>query len=333
MQTILLQRVIISCLSVMFYITAIAAGCKRHPSNLTNINIVTEPKVIPTERVTTGKTPSNALPSVKSVSDSVSQEEEEEEEEENIEELVEAEQVLEAERNLLEQEVNEEKQSPSAPSPWCYEPISSSKDQVFTSEYSQQASSYNFCPTTFAFDPSPPSYESHRFDHRSTFYTSSNANIDFKSICNPNDLKDALKHRTHKLQHVTFYLAKLRKLKPKKIFLLKINLKDLDYLEKKLKKSEDQKNILEQTKNAIYLDETFIGGKEMPIEIISISIAILEYEIKYLKKVIQKRQKKKKKKEFDHTNDPNLSQGSCTNVSKLYPDLPSDLNLLSASAG
>ncbi|MGI2261783.1 hypothetical protein ACRRVA_00430 [Candidatus Cardinium hertigii] len=322
MQHILLQKVIIYYLSVMFYITAIAAGCKRHPANLTNINIVTEPTptAIQTEKVTRGETTSNALPSVKNISGSVSQEEKEEEEEDNIEELVEAEQVLEAEINLLQQEVNEGRQNPSAPCQWWDEEISSSNNQGFTSEYSQQPSSYNFSSTTSS-DPTPPSYESHQFDNVPTFGTSSNANIDFKPIYNPNDLKDALKHPTYKYQYLTFYLAKLRWLKPKKIFLLKINRQDLDYLEEKLKKSEDKKNILEQTKHAISLDQTFLGDTESVIKIISISIAIREYEIKYLKKVIQKRKEKKEKKAFDHTNEPNLSQGSCTNGTNLYPDL------------
>ncbi|MGI2257299.1 hypothetical protein ACRRVD_01875 [Candidatus Cardinium hertigii] len=157
--------------------------------------------------------------------------------------------------------------------------------------------------------------------------TSSNASIDFKSI---NDFKDALKHPTCKYQYLTLCLAELRCLKPKKIFLLKINGKKLDFLEEKLKKSEHKKAILEQTKHAISLDQTFLGDTESLIKIISISITIREYEIKYLKKVIQK---KKEKKEFDHTNNPNLSQGSCTNSSKLYPDLPSDPNLLFVPAG
>lgn len=75
MQHILLQKVIICYLSVMFYITVVATGCKRHPSNLTNINIVTEPTALQAEKVTAGETTSNALPSVKGLSGSLSQEE------------------------------------------------------------------------------------------------------------------------------------------------------------------------------------------------------------------------------------------------------------------
>ncbi|WP_148269023.1 hypothetical protein [Cardinium endosymbiont of Encarsia pergandiella] len=309
----------------MFYITVVATGCKRHPSNLTNINIVTEPTALQAEKVTAGETTSNALPSVKGLSGSLSQEEkkeeEEEEEEDNIQELVEAEQVLEAEINLLRQEVNEGSQNPSAPCQWWDEEIYSSNNQCFTSEYSQQPDSYNFSSTTFAPDSPPPPYESHQFGNVPTFGTSSNANIGLKPICNPNDLKDALKHPTCKYQYLTLCLAELRCLKPKKIFLLKINGKQLDFLEEKLKKSEHKKAILEQTKHAISLDQTFLFDTESVIKIISISIAIREYEIKYLKKVIQKKQKKQEKKAFDHTNEPNLSQGSCTNGTNLYPDL------------
>ncbi|WP_034577242.1 hypothetical protein [Cardinium endosymbiont of Bemisia tabaci] len=324
MQTILLQRVIISCLSVMFYITAIAARCKRHPSNLTNINIVTEPVAIQTEKVTIGETTSDVLPSVKSVSDSLSQEEKE-----NIQELVEAEQVLEAERNLLEQEVNEGRQNPSAPDQWWDEDIYSYGNQAFSYEYSQQPPSYKSSSTTFPADPLPPSYESHGFDNPQSCVTSSNPYTE--SICDPNDLKDALKHPTYKYQYLTFYLAKIRNL-AKEIFLfkkkIKINEKDLALLEKELLESEHKKAILEQTNHVISLDQTFLGDTERVIKIISMSIAIREYEIKYLKKVIQK---KKEKKEFDHTNNPNLSQAPSTNGSNLYPDLSSELNIIRSS--
>ncbi|MGI2257300.1 hypothetical protein ACRRVD_01885 [Candidatus Cardinium hertigii] len=115
----------------MFYITAVATGCKRNPSNLTNINIVTEPTAVQAEKVTTGETTSNALPSVKNLSGSVSQEEkkeeEEEEGEENIQELVEAEQVLEEEIKHLEKEEKKEKEYLAMPTAPPFSEMSSSK--------------------------------------------------------------------------------------------------------------------------------------------------------------------------------------------------------------